>query len=343
MQQHINVLEIQLGNNSKDNNKNPSKQSGLPKKMLTHQYKNPKPKGPPKQEPLPNQPIKKKLITQDDYENIPQTKTKIASKESKIDGAPMKNILQGNANIEDPKIINTINLIANNPKRYKCTNKILREIGQISNNKNVGFLSQKGNEEMDPSSKLSNYLGEKLMEENKAKMMSNDEDEDHYYNNLVSYIKSEMKKKGTFDFTKLSEKDRKLLAQKKLYSRMDNNSSNNKNTDIIPLKDNIINYDKGKKNDDFTFKNKYYSKENVPYENYSEGEKEEKKEEEEKIERKDDNIINKDSKNEESGKSKEKLTARQILENIHKKIILDNERLVNEMEAKTAKRNYKKK
>lgn len=338
MQQHVKVLEFQLGyNNNKRAHGEP------PKKKLPYQYKNPKTKELPKQDPLPKPlPAQKKLITQDDYENVPKKRITAKDKQQS-DSSPMKSNPLANSTMDDPKVINTINLIANNPNKFKCTNKILREIGQIANSKNVAFLSQQTNDNIDPSSKLSNYLGGKLMEENKAKMMPNGEDQDFYYNNLVSYIKSEIKKKGTFDYSKLSDKDRKLLAQKKLYDRMDSKYSN----DIKPS-DNIVNdKDKGKKNDDFVFKKKYFSKENVPYDNYSEGEKEEDANDDD-IEDKNDNefkVKEKSEKNtnEDKGKVKEKLTARQILENIHFKIVLDNERLVNEMEAKKYKKLYKKK
>jgi len=155
----------------------------------------------------------------------------------------------------EQKVINTIKMVSNNRNKYQHTNKIFQEIGRMINNPVLNFLTQKEaisssskknnnnnkkKESFDPSEKLSEKLSEKMMKYQKEieehynpKKEEEKSDEDIYYYNLQKKIKEEIKKKGSFDFEKLSENDRKLLAQRKLYDKIGNNKNNDYNKENI--------------------------------------------------------------------------------------------------------------
>jgi len=148
----------------------------------------------------------------------------------------------------EQKVINTIKMVSNNRNKYKHTNKIFQEIGRMINNPVLNFLTQKeeipsskknNKNKFDPSKKLSEKLSEKMMKYQKEieehynpKEVQNSE-EDIYYNNLQKMIKDEIKKNGNFNFEKLSENDRKLLAQRKLYNKMGNYKNEDYNKENI--------------------------------------------------------------------------------------------------------------
>jgi hypothetical protein len=135
-------------------------------------------------------------------------------------------------------------MVSNNRNKYKHTNKIFQEIGRMINNPVLNFLTQKeeipskknnNNKKFDPSEKLSEKLSEKMMKYQKEieehynpKSEVQNSEEDIYYNNLQKMIKDEIKKNGKFNFEKLSENDRKLLAQRKLYNKIGNYKNEDK-------------------------------------------------------------------------------------------------------------------
>ena len=131
---------------------------------------------------------------------------------------------------QEENMINTIKQVSSNRVKYRHTHQMLQEIGRIMNDPIVGFLVQKETEKNSPSKQLSTKLSDKLLEEHKKKLAEtekeknriaeNENEEEQYYEMLQNKIKEEIKKKGDFDFNKLSDKDRKILAQRKLYNKM---------------------------------------------------------------------------------------------------------------------------
>ena len=266
-----------------------------PKKMISSSNK-----AKPVTRPIIKKNNNANVIIQDEYEEVPNQPQ-----------------LKGTNEKED-KIINTIKMISENRMKFQKTNQILREIGQIANNPVVGFLMQK-DFNANPSEKLSAFISDKMLENNKEKGNSNtnieEDPEEEYYRNLEAKIKSEIKKKKTFDFSKLSDKDRKMLAQRKLYNKM-----RKKNVENVPKEKPVIEENKDVDYNKVYKENKEMLRE-LKKENFFQDEETEKSEKREKIEEK------REEKEEEA--PKEKLTARQILENVLKKIEYKNEMLVN--------------
>ena len=229
----------------------------------------------------------------------------------------------------EEKIMNTIKLISNNRVKYRRTNQMMRELGKIVNNPITNFVEQ----ENEPSNKLSEFISEKMLnkqrELNKEKKEINPEDE--YYNKLQQRIKDEIKKKGSFNFSLLSEKDRKLLAQRKLYNKIGkniysdkinnnyniNNNNNSKINKVDKEKiDNEINRQLNremKKENFFDDDNEYNYNNDI----------------DKIINEEDEDIKNIEKGLEEENKNKnEKPSAKQILENVLNKIEFKNEQLV---------------
>ena len=265
-----------------------------PKKMISNNNK-----AKPVTKPIVKKNNNANVIIQDEYEDVP-------------------NQPQSKTNEKEDKIINTIKMISENRMKFQKTNQILREIGQIANNPVVGFLMQK-DFNANPSEKLSAFISDKMIENNKDKGNSNtnieEDPEEEYYRNLEAKIKLEIKKKKTFDFSKLSDKDRKMLAQRKLYNKM-----GKKNIETVPKTEPVIEENKDVDYNKVYKENKEMLRE-LKKENFFQNEETEKVEKREKIEEK------REEKEEEA--PKEKLTARQILENVLKKIEYKNEMLVN--------------
>ena len=265
-----------------------------PKKMISNNNK-----AKPVTKPIVKKNNNANVIIQDEYEEVP-------------------NQPQSKTNEKEDKIINTIKMISENRMKFQKTNQILREIGQIANNPVVGFLMQK-DFNANPSEKLSAFISDKMLESNKEKGNSNtnieEDPEEEYYRNLEAKIKLEIKKKKTFDFSKLSDKDRKMLAQRKLYNKM-----GKKNVENVPKAEPVIEENKDVDYNKVYKENKEMLRE-LKKENFFQNEETEKVEKREKIEEK------REEKEEEA--PKEKLTARQILENVLKKIEYKNEMLVN--------------
>ena len=117
-------------------------------------------------------------------------------------------------------MIETIKKVASNRVQYRNTHQMLKEIGKIMKDPVVSFLIKKEPEikEESPSDKLSEMLSKKMLEEQKQKMK--EKEEDLYYDQLQKRIKDEIRNKGSFDFAKLPDKDRKMLAQRKVYNRI---------------------------------------------------------------------------------------------------------------------------
>lgn len=265
-----------------------------PKKMISNNNK-----AKPVTKPIVKKNNNANVIIQDEYEEVP-------------------NQAQSKTNEKEDKIINTIKMISENRMKFQKTNQILREIGQIANNPVVGFLMQK-DFNANPSEKLSAFISDKMLESNKEKGNSNinieEDSEEEYYRNLEAKIKLEIKKKKTFDFSKLSDKDRKMLAQRKLYNKM-----GKKNVENVPKTEPVIEENKDVDYNKVYKENKEMLRE-LKKENFFQNDEIEKVEKREKIEEK------REEKEEEA--PKEKLTARQILENVLKKIEYKNEMLVN--------------
>ena len=265
-----------------------------PKKMISSSNK-----AKPVTKPIVKKNNNANVIIQDEYEEVP-------------------NQPQSKTNEKEDKIINTIKMISENRMKFQKTNQILREIGQIANNPVVGFLMQK-DFNANPSEKLSAFISDKMLESNKEKGNINinieEDPEEEYYRNLEAKIKLEIKKKKTFDFSKLSDKDRKMLAQRKLYNKM-----GKKNVENVPKTEPVIEENKDVDYNKVYKENKEMLRE-LKKENFFQNEETEKVEKREKIEEK------REEKEEEA--PKEKLTARQILENVLKKIEYKNEMLVN--------------
>ncbi len=229
----------------------------------------------------------------------------------------------------EEKIMNTIKLISNNRVKYRRTNQMMRELGKIVNNPITNFVEK----ENEPSNKLSEFISEKMLKKqrelNKEKKEINPEDE--YYNKLQQRIKDEIKKKGSFNFSLLSEKDRKLLAQRKLYNKIGKNIysdkinnnyniNNNNNSKINKVEkekiDNEINRQLNremKKENFFDDDNEYNYNNDI----------------DKILNEEDEDIKNIEKGLEEENKNKnEKPSAKQILENVLNKIEFKNEQLV---------------
>jgi len=157
---------------------------------------------------------------------------------------------------EEKNMIETIKKVASNRVQYRNTHQMLKEIGKIMKDPVVSFLIKKEPEikEESPSDKLSEMLSKKMLEEQKQKMK--EKEEDLYYDQLQKRIKDEIRNKGSFDFAKLPDKDRKMLAQRKVYNKIglkvyedgnsnnpNNNNSNNNNENNENNKNNGNNID----------------------------------------------------------------------------------------------------
>jgi len=159
---------------------------------------------------------------EDDYENPNDVVNdlNIALKNKKENNLQMSQ--------EENNMIETIKKVSTNRVKYRNTHQMLREIGKIMKDPVVSFLIQKDPIEAkndSPSDKLSEMLSQKLLEEQKKKLLEQQKEkerneEDQYYEQLQRRIKDEIKKKGSFDFSKLPDRDRKILAQRKLYNKM---------------------------------------------------------------------------------------------------------------------------
>ena len=253
---------------------------------------------------------------------------------------------------DEKTMIDTIKKVSSNRVTYRKTHQMLKEIGRIMNDPVVNFLIKKEPIESKndtPSDKLSSLLSQKLLEEQKRKLMEAEKEkekneEDEYYENLQRKIKDEIKQKGSFDFSKLPDKDRKILAQRKLYNKMgkkvyddkiNNENVNNDNNDntVNNLEKEEINQkiDKQIKNEI----NREAKKENFfqEIEKYNEeddyfniGKINNREIDEENTEKKEIDDIN-------SEKEKEKPTSRGILEKVLNKIEYKNQQLINHNEA----------
>ena len=250
---------------------------------------------------------------------------------------------------EEKNMIETIKKVSSNRVQYRNTHQMLKEIGKIMKNPVVSFLIKKDpvlEKKEEPSDKLSEMLSQKLLEEQKEKMRIKKE-EDKYYEELQKKIKEEIKTKGNFDFSKLPDKDRQMLAQRKVYNKIglkvyenyadDKNNNNNKNDNINDdklVKNNDINekienqikneINREEKRENFLKEIERYNEEEDDYFNID------------KIKNKKKEDINEYDNNNEKEKEKEKPTARGILEKILKKIEYKNEQLINHNEANDA-------
>ena len=151
---------------------------------------------------------------------------------------------------EEKNMIETIKKVASNRVQYRNTHQMLKEIGKIMKDPVVSFLIKKEPEikEESHSDKLSEMLSKKMLEEQKQKMK--EKEDDLYYDQLQKRIKDEIRNKGSFDFDKLPDKDRKMLAQRKVYNRIglkvydegngNNSNQNNNNENINERLDNQI-------------------------------------------------------------------------------------------------------
>ena len=201
----------------------------------------------------------------------------------------------------------------------------------------VSFLIKKEPEikEESPSDKLSEMLSKKMLEEQRQKMRQ--KEEDLYYDQLQKKIKEEIRNKGNFDFSKLPDKDRKILAQRKVYNKIglkvydDNNYNENNTNNGVNLDENINEkldnqikneINREKKKEEFLNELEKYKEENDDEDDYfNMGQINNKK-----IKGYDD--IN-NSEDIDKEKEKEKPTARNILEKVLNKIEYKNEQLIN--------------
>ena len=250
---------------------------------------------------------------------------------------------------EEKNMIETIKKVSSNRVKYRNTHQMLKEIGKIMKDPMVSFLIQKEpieNKNDSPSDKLSDLLSQKLLEEQKKKLLEKEKEkekyeEDQYYENLQRRIKDEIKKKGTFDFSKLADRDRKLLAQRKLYNKMgkkvydDNTTPNNDinnngvNNDNISMEKEEFNQkiDKQMKNEI----NREIKKENF----FQEVEKYNEEDDYFNIGKINSKKIGEDNEEKEINNmeiEKEKPTARGILEKVLNRIEYKNEQLINHNE-----------
>ena len=267
---------------------------------------------------------------------------------------------------EEKTMIETIKKVSSNRVKYHNTHQMLKEIGKIMRDPVVNFLIQKEPIESkndSPSDKLSELLSQKLLEEQKRKLIEAEKEkekneEEQYYEDLQRRIKDQIRLKGNFDFSKLSDKDRKILAQRKLYNKLGkkdyegNDDYNNK--DITNNNDNINNDTKNtleKEDMNQKFDKKFKNEVN------REVRKEKFFEEIEKYNDEDDyfnigKINNQDIDKELNRvddicneKEKEKPTARGILEKVLNKIEYKNQQLINhneEIAGVNMKKNYNK-
>ena len=230
---------------------------------------------------------------------------------------------------QEENMINTIKQVSSNRVKYRHTHQMLKEIGRIMNDPLVGFLVQKETEKNSPSKQLSTKLSDKLLEEHKKKLLEiekeknkiaeNENEEENYYEMLQNKIKEEIKKKGDFDFSKLSDKDRKILAQRKLYNKMGKKVYEDKDENYLAEKK----YVQDKICDDIKDEiNREIKKENF----FDEVEKYDQEEDDYYNFGKNKNVA--ENKVEEIEK-KEKPSARDILERVLNHIEYKNEQLIN--------------
>ena len=255
---------------------------------------------------------------------------------------------------EEKNMIETIKKVSSNRVQYRNTHQMLKEIGKIMKNPVVSFLIKKDpvlEKKEEPSDKLSEMLSQKLLEEQKEKMRIKKE-EDKYYEELQKKIKEEIKTKGNFDFSKLPDKDRQMLAQRKVYNKIgikvyqdyannDNNDNNNINNDTNNINEKIDNQIKQeikreKRKEEFLNEIGNYNNEDDNIDDYFNlGDINNNK----KIKGYED--INNENNNE-NNINKEKPTARGILENILNKIEYKNEQLINHNKTNDIINNSKK-
>lgn len=253
---------------------------------------------------------------------------------------------------EEKNMIETIKKVSSNRVQYRNTHQMLKEIGKIMKNPVVSFLIKKDpvlEKKEEPSDKLSEMLSQKLLEEQKEKMRIKKE-EDKYYEELQKKIKEEIKTKGNFDFSKLPDKDRQMLAQRKVYNKIgikvyqdyannDNNNINNDTNNINEKIDNQIKQEikREKRKEEFLNEiGNYNNNEDDNIDDYFNlGDINNNK----KIKGYED--INNENNNE-NNINKEKPTARGILENILNKIEYKNEQLINHNKTNDIINNSKK-
>ena len=245
---------------------------------------------------------------------------------------------------EEKNMIETIKKVASNRVQYRNTHQMLKEIGKIMKDPVVSFLIKKEPEikEESPSDKLSEMLSKKMLEEQKQKMK--EKEEDLYYDQLQKRIKDEIRNKGSFDFAKLPDKDRKMLAQRKVYNKIglkvyedgnsnnpnnNNNNNNNINENINERLDNQIKKEinREKKKEEFLNEIEKYKKKEEEDDYFNIGEINNKKIK--GFDDEDEDGINYGEINNEKKKEKEKPTARNILEKVLNKIEYKNEQLIN--------------
>ena len=240
---------------------------------------------------------------------------------------------------EEKDMIETIKKVSSNRVQYRNTHQMLKEIGKIMKAPVVSFLIKKEPEikEESPSDKLSEMLSKKMLEEQRQKMRQ--KEEDLYYEQLQKRIKDEIRNKGSFDFAKLPDKDRKMLAQRKVYNKIglkvyedgnsnnpnNNNNNNNNNENINERLDNQIKKEinREKKKEEFLNEIEKYKENEEEDDYFNMGEINNKKIK--GIDDEDEEDIN----YEEINKEKEKPTARNILEKVLNKIEYKNEQLIN--------------
>lgn len=342
MKHHIKVLEFDSCiNNNKNNNdgikgskasqENPRLAMYKPKKVNQIKMNKSPHKNSNNNKPSSQKTTKQPISKQNNNKSKPISEPKKLNEniiQDKYDEVPYQE------NEPEDKIVKTIKYISENRTKFKRTNQILREIGQIANNPVVGFLMQK-DFNTNPGEKLSAYISDKMLENNKSKLESNninrpcDDPEEEYYKNLESHIKEEIKKKGTFDFSKLSDKDRKLLAQRKLYNRMGKKSIQDKTCDSDNKKEmeKVDEEEISRENKNIILQ---YKKENF-FQDFEEKEP--------KLNKKPVNNNNEEKEEKKNdGTNTEKLSARQILENVLKKIEYKNQVLVNNNETRNKKK-----
>ena len=251
---------------------------------------------------------------------------------------------------EEKNMIETIKKVSSNRVQYRNTHQMLREIGKIMKDPVVSFLIKKDpgieNKEENPSDKLSEMLSQKMLEEHRQKMKEKKE-EDLYYEHLQKRIKDEIRNKGSFDFAKLPDKDRQMLAQRKVYNKIglkvyENYANDNKEINNNIIKDKNQNEENIDEKIDNQIKNEI-NREKKKEEFLNELEKYNEKDEEEedddyfkygeinnikKIKEYDNEDINYNY-DDKDDINKEKPTARGILEKVLGKIEYKNEQLIN--------------
>ena len=236
---------------------------------------------------------------------------------------------------EEKDMIETIKKVSSNRVQYRNTHQMLKEIGKIMKNPVVSFLIKKEpnieNKDINPSEKLSEKLSQKLLDEQRQKKKEKKE-EDIYYEQLQKRIKDEIRNKGSFDFSKLPDKDRQMLAQRKVYNKIgikvyenysDNidNKDNNNKINIDEKLDNQIKKEinREKQKEEFLNEIEKYKKDNEEVDDYFNlGEI-----------NNNNNKINEYDYNDYDKENKEKPTARGILEKVLNQIEYKNEQLIN--------------